>query len=71
MTSKKAKTIALVAIVLAFIIIALQNTEAVETRLLFVTMTMPRVVLLVVTLAVGFAAGMWTGYRLKARKSAE
>jgi uncharacterized integral membrane protein len=54
---------ALAAIVL--VIIMLQNTQQVETKLLFVTITMPRAVLLFTMLAVGFvlgilAIGRWT-----------
>ena len=49
--------IAIVVAILA-IIIALQNTQAVETKLLLVTITMPRAVLLFVTLLVGSALGL-------------
>ena len=47
---------ALVAILM--VIIVLQNTEPVETRLLFATITMPRAVLLFVTLVVGVLIGL-------------
>ena len=47
---------ALAAIVL--IVVILQNTQQVETKLLFVTITMPRAVLLFTMLAVGFVLGM-------------
>jgi uncharacterized integral membrane protein len=49
--------IALILVVLAVILI-LQNTESVETKLLFATVTMPRAILLLVTLAIGFGSGM-------------
>lgn len=39
-------------------IVALQNTEAVETHILFATVTMPRAVLLLTTLVIGFASGI-------------
>ena len=42
------------------IIVVLQNTEAVETRLLFVTLAMPRAVLLFTTTLIGFALGILT-----------
>jgi hypothetical protein len=35
-----------------------QNTEAVETKILFITITLPRAILLGVTLAVGWVAGL-------------
>ena len=43
--------------ILAIIVVA-QNTQSVETRLLFVTVTMPRAVLLFITLLVGFVMGV-------------
>ena len=52
----------IVTVVLAVlvIIVVLQNTETVETRLLFATVTMPRAVLLLTTALVGFALGVLT-----------
>lgn len=57
----------IVAAVLAvlLVIVIIQNTGEVETKLLFVTITMPRAVLLMVTLVLGFsigllAAGRWS-----------
>ena len=61
----KAITIALLAILV--LIIVLQNTEQVETKLLFVSVSMPRAALLFGTLVVGFALGALTGGRLLAR----
>ena len=49
--------IAVILAVLALIVIA-QNSASVDTRLLFVTVTMPRAVLLFVTLAIGFVLGL-------------
>jgi uncharacterized integral membrane protein len=49
-----------IAVAILVIVIVLQNTQAVETKLLFVTITMPRAVLLLVTLLVGFALGLIT-----------
>lgn len=48
---------ALVLIVLILIVI-FQNTEPVETKILFVTITMPRAALLAVTMLIGAAAGI-------------
>ena len=56
-------------VILAAIII-LQNTQRTETKLLFITVEMPRAVLLLVTLAVGFVLGlMTTGWIAARRKS--
>ena len=51
-----------VACVLAVLVavVMLQNTEPVATRLLFATVEMPRALLLLTTLLVGFALGVLT-----------
>lgn len=59
----KAK-LALIAIGLVLIlIIVLQNTEAVETKILFMTITVPRAVLLFGTTVAGYVLGIFTGAR--------
>jgi uncharacterized integral membrane protein len=50
---------------IVLLIIVLQNTDAVETRLLFVTLTMPRAVLLFSTTAIGFVLGLLTRFTKK------
>ena len=65
---KQAKTLALAACALLAVIVAVQNTEAVDTRLLFVTVTMPRALLLIITLLVGAAVGLVIGARLNPRE---
>jgi putative membrane protein len=40
------------------VIIILQNTEPVETKLLFLSITMPRAILLMGTTLIGFALGV-------------
>lgn len=40
------------------VVVALQNTESVDTRLLFATVTMPRAVLLFTAMALGFGSGV-------------
>jgi uncharacterized integral membrane protein len=55
---KKTKVVALIALPILAVIVFLQNTEAVETKLLFMTVTMSRALLLILTFAVGFAAGL-------------
>ena len=57
---KKVKVIVVLVILLLVVIVFLQNTEAVETKLLFMTITMPRVLLLVVTFILGFVGGLIT-----------
>jgi len=55
---KKAKVTVAVVISLLTLILILQNTQAVETKLLFMTVTMPRALLLLVTFVIGLAAGL-------------
>ena len=54
----KLKLIILLVLSVLAIVLVLQNTQAVETRLLFVTVTMPRAALLGLTLLIGFACGI-------------
>lgn len=55
--SKLKLSILLVLAVLA-IVLVLQNTQAVETKLLFVTVIMPLAALLGLTILIGFAGGV-------------
>ncbi len=57
---KKAKLIAIIVISILAFIIFLQNTESVETRILFTKVAMPRAILLILTFLVGFVAGIIT-----------
>jgi len=57
---KKAKIILIIVILLLTLIVSLQNTEAVETKYLLMTITMPRVLLLLLTFTLGFIGGMIT-----------
>jgi uncharacterized integral membrane protein len=57
---KKAKIITIVGILLLTLIVLFQNTQAVETRFLFMTLRMPRVLLLFVTFILGFVGGVIT-----------
>ena len=57
---KKVKLIAIVVISILAFIIFLQNTESVETRILFMKVAMPRAILLISTFLVGFVAGLIT-----------
>lgn len=62
-----AKIIALLGFVLLVLIVTLQNTEEVETKLLFVTMNMPRALLLFLNLMIGYILGLVTMIILKRR----
>lgn len=64
-----AKALALLVLVLLVVIVILQNTETVETKLLFVTLNMPRALLLLLNLAIGYALGISTVLFLSRRKS--
>lgn len=59
-TVNKLKIVGIAVIVLIVVIVVLQNTQAVETKLLFFTVTMPNAALLFGTLIVGFAIGVLT-----------
>ena len=59
---------ALVLIVLVLIVI-LQNTTPVETKILFITITMPRAALLVITLLIGAVAGILTALGLGKKRT--
>jgi len=66
MTKFKMASLAVVALIV--LIVVLQNTEAVETKLLFVSVTMPRAILLFGTFLIGFVLGVLVVGRI-ARKS--
>lgn len=54
---KKFKMISLAVVSVLVLIVVLQNTDSVETKILFVTLTMPRAFLLLVTFLIGFVVG--------------
>ena len=64
------KTILIVVIVVLLIVIVLQNTATVETKLLFVEVSMPRALLLFSAGLVGFVAGLLYGGRGRKAKKA-
>ena len=57
-------------LVLLTVIVVLQNTESVETKLLFFTIAMPHAALLFGALAIGFSSGVLVSNRLLNRGSA-
>ena len=56
------KMIATAILALLGVIIILQNTEPVETKLLFLSITMPRAILLMGTTLIGFALGVLVSF---------
>ena len=56
----KLKVVAIAVIALVTVIVVLQNTQPVETKLLLLTLTMPNAALLFGTLIIGFAIGVLT-----------
>ena len=68
-TNKIKVAVAAVVAVLAIIVI-FQNTEVVETRLLFITVGMPRALLLIVTLLLGVLLGLMTAVRIRRKSNA-
>lgn len=59
-TMNKLKLVAIAVVSLLVLILVLQNTQAVETNLLFLTVTMPNAALLFGALIIGFAIGVLT-----------
>lgn len=60
---KSPKNIALAVLVLLVIIVVFQNTTVVDTKILFVTISMPRALLLFLTLLIGVLVGLLVGNR--------
>ena len=65
------KLVAVAIVGILAIIVVVQNTQAVETRLLFVTVTMPRAVLLFVTLVIGFVIGVLAAEKITRKRAAK
>lgn len=61
------KIIVVAVLTIVLLIVVAQNTEPVETRLLFATVTMPRAALLVITGMIGFAIGLLTALWVSTR----
>jgi lipopolysaccharide assembly protein A len=60
----RAKLIAAAALAILAIVWILQNTGSVQTRFLFVTVTMPVAALLAITLLIGATAGILVAFGL-------
>ncbi len=59
-SKSKFKLTVTVGILVLALVIELQNTESVDTRILFFTISMPRAALLLFSVLAGFAAGYVT-----------
>ena len=66
---KRAKMIGILILALSVGIIVLQNTESVQTKILFFTFTMPRAVLLFLTALIGFIMGVLSSLRVGRKKT--
>ncbi len=55
---KSFKNAAIAILLVLIVVIALQNTETVDTKLLFMTVSMPRAMLLFTTLVIGVLIGL-------------
>ena len=62
---KNWKLWAAVALAVFVVVVVLQNTDTVTTRILWVSVAMPRVLLLLTTLLVGVVIGILVGNRLR------
>ena len=63
MTMKHVKLVGIALALIIVVVLILQNTQQVETKILFATIEMPRAVLLFITAALGFAAGVLMALR--------
>ena len=61
------KPIALLLLVTTAIVLVLQNTQTVSTKLFFITVSMPLAALLVLILLIGFAGGVLASLRIGKR----
>jgi len=64
----QAKVVLVAILALLAVIVLLQNMATVETKLLFWAIPMPRALLLLITLGIGFVAGLLAATIWDARK---
>ena len=64
----RVKLIAGLVLVAVILVVVFQNKQPVETKLLFVTLTMPRAALLGLTMLIGIAVGILVTLGLSGRK---
>jgi uncharacterized integral membrane protein len=68
---KNIKHILVLIISVLILIIIFQNLQYVETRILFLTITLPRSVLLFIMAAIGFLLGIMTSFLFKRKKKSK
>ncbi|MBU0678328.1 MAG: DUF1049 domain-containing protein [Verrucomicrobia bacterium] len=68
MRSAKFKLVVILVLILFLTIVVLQNTAAVETKILFATVTMPRAFLLFLAALLGFGLGLLTSLLIVRRR---
>lgn len=66
--AQKLKIVGIAILALLVLIIVLQNTESVETKLLFISIWMPRAALLFGVAVIGFIAGLFTAGKFAKQK---
>jgi len=66
---KRVKVIGILVLALSVAIVVLQNTESVQTNILFFTFTMSRAALLFLTALIGFIIGVLCSLRVGLKKS--
>ncbi|MBC8329648.1 MAG: DUF1049 domain-containing protein [Planctomycetes bacterium] len=65
---KKLKLITAAVLAVLVVILVMQNTTAVDTKILFITVTMPRALLLLLTWLIGIAVGLLLAFAAVAKK---
>ena len=65
----RAKMIGILVLALFIGIVVLQNTERVQTHIFFLTITMPRAVLLFLTALIGFIIGILSSLLVRRKKT--
>jgi uncharacterized integral membrane protein len=68
-TQNRFKIVAIAVVATLVVVVILQNMETVNTRILFITISMPRAVLLAVMALIGFLAGVFFRGRRKKPKT--
>ena len=66
--STKIKLLVVLVLALLCVIVVFQNTEKMETQVLWVTVTMPRALLLFVTALIGFVIGVFVSLMVSRRR---
>jgi uncharacterized integral membrane protein len=66
---KRSNMIGILILALAVAIVVLQNTESVQTKILFFTFTMPRAILLFLTCLMGFIIDVLSSLLVSRKKT--